>query len=305
MRVSKTSDAIHKRVSFLIYGSPKIGKTSLVKTLPVTGDDKLLYIGADPGQLVLRDRNFTILETSDGEPLGETFFEQAYAYAKKNASGLEWVVVDGVDEIADAILASKLKTQRDGRRAYGEMADYTEDWMKRVRDIKKTSVIFITHMDRVELGEGEIGYMPQFPGNKIQKSVNGWFDEIGCMRFVTGEAGKLRRVIQFNPEVDPKYLVGDRSGALGMYEDPDLGVIFKKIHGAGLITADLNAPEEKPMIFQSDEKMLELSNITLQSGLTNSKVIEMSIETYGRRPRNLADGELAQLTDTIIKLKEN
>lgn len=235
IRFSRTDETAHKRLSVLIFGEPKVGKTTLAKTLPLTSDDKLLYVAADPGQLALRDRKFVVAQP-DKDELTEQFFDDVRDHVRKDGNKYEWIFVDGVDEVADAILKSKLRVQRDGRKAYGEMAEYVESWMKAIRDVRGVSVVFVTHIEQREAGDGEVENIPMFPGKQIQNHVNEWFDLIGCMRLVRNSDNKLERYIQFRREADWRYVVGDRSGVTELYEEPDLGKLFRKIHEAGFQT---------------------------------------------------------------------
>ena len=219
---SKTNEAVHKRLSVLIFGEPKVGKTTLAKTIPVSSDDKLFYVAADPGQLALRDRGFVVAQPSSGI-LDEQFFNDVLAHIRTQGNQYEWIFVDGVDEVADAVLKSKMKTQRDGRKAFGEMADYVESWMKGIRDVSGVSTVFVTHIEQRDAGDGEIEYIPSFPGKQIQNHVNEWFDLMGCYRLVKDGANSYRRFIQFRREADARFAVGDRSGVTELYEAPDLG----------------------------------------------------------------------------------
>lgn len=293
LKRTKASDAAHKRLSILIYGEPKVGKTSLAKTLPVTSDDKLLYVAADPGQLALRDRDFVVVQPQNGQ-LTEAFFDEVLDHIRAEGGSYEWIFVDGVDEVADAILKAKLKTQRDGRKAFGEMAEYVETWMKAIRDVEGISVVFVTHIDKDDIGEGEVQFIPQFPGKKIQEQVDAWFDLIGCMRLVKTSDGGYARQIQFRREGDSRYMVGDRSGVLGMYEDPDLGALFNRIHAAGLVTRGTFTPVERLV---TDDDLRSLGG--LAEKLT---IIETCKRLFGGRgPREITLSELRTLESELTK----
>ena len=296
MKLTKATDAAHKRLSILIFGEPKSGKTTLAKTLPVSSDEKLLYVAADPGQLALRDRPFTVVEPGDGE-LTEAFFNEVLAHIKEYGSNYEWIFVDGVDEVAQAILKSKLKTQRDGRKAYGEMAEYVESWMKAIRDTKGVSVVFVTHIEQKDAGEGEVQFVAAFPGQRIQQEVDAWFDLIGCMRLVRDGDGTPKRFIQFRREADMRFIVGDRSGVTNLYEEPNLGGLFKRIHEAGFET---KGTWEEPKATQDDLKALVV--FAQAQGKTTDEVKSTAQELFGKGVRELTLNELATLKTKIAAL---
>jgi hypothetical protein len=286
IRLTKANEAAHKRLSVLIFGEPKVGKTTLAKTLPVTDDSKLLYVAADPGQLALRDRGFVVAQPSNGD-LTESFFDEVREHIRTNGKDYEWIFVDGVDEVAEAILKSKMRTQRDGRKAYGEMADYVESWMKAIRDVQGTSVVFVTHIEQRDAGEGEIEHLPMFPGKQIQSHVNEWFDLIGCMRLVRHEGSAYQRYIQFRREADWRYVVGDRSGVTELYEKPDLGALFKKIHEAGFVTRGEWA---EPKI--SDADLKALAAYGKEHNKTTDEIKTLVSEKFGKGVRDLTVSEL-------------
>lgn len=289
MRVTRTNDAAHKKLSVLVYGDPKVGKTSLAKTLPLSSDDKLFYVAADPGQLALRDREFVVAQPDEGEDLDERFFDQVLAHIKTHGNAYEWIFVDGIDEVAEAVLRSKLRTQRDGRKAYGEMAEYVERWLKAIRDTGGVSVVFATHVNQRDDGAGGVRYIPSFPGKELNKHVNEWFDMIGFMRMVPVNEGSWTRQIQFRPEADPRYEVGDRSGVAEMYEEPDLGKLFSKIHDAGFdFTGTWKDQSGRKCTKQELEDLLKLAEV--------SEIVATAARLFGgKSPRDLTYGELQVL----------
>jgi adenosyl cobinamide kinase/adenosyl cobinamide phosphate guanylyltransferase len=210
----------------MIYGRGGVGKTSLVKTLPVDEDKRVLYIAADPGQLALRDREFTCVNASNW---GTDTLREINAHIREHADDYDWVVVDGLDEIAEQVLKHAKANRKDARQAYGDMNEIVAAWAKAVRDLEGVSVIFITHISRLQNEENDVEWTPKFPGKQLAQNAVDWFDLVGCMRPVLiGQ--KQERLIQFQPEPDPRYFAKDRSGALEDFEEPNLGKILDKIH---------------------------------------------------------------------------
>ena len=228
LKFSKTSDAEHERLTVLVYGEAGIGKTSLVKTLPIKSDERVLYVAADPGQLVLRDREFVCVSWDDEDaqrPLSE-ILEHA------RGTDYDWIVVDGIDEACQMVLDRLKAAHKDGRKAYGETRDLFGRWLKAMRDLPGRNVLFLTHMASMQDDAGATSYSPSMPSAGTRDMLPPMFDLVGCMRAVRNADGKVQRMLQFRAEGGTAYLCKDRSGALEDFEAPDLGAVFEKIHGA-------------------------------------------------------------------------
>jgi hypothetical protein len=228
--ITSTKDIASKKVKLLGFGLPKVGKTSLVKTIPREKDSDILYIPVDPGYMILRDNEFHVFKP-ENNVWSIAALEYLVEYVKKAALAgtYKWCIIDGLDDIATAVLNERKTKTSNLMKAYGEMADFCDAWIKTMRDIDGINTLFITHMVTKEDESGAATkYYPAVPGKKLLYELDKYFDIIFCMRFVETEEG-VKRMLQTSPEADVKYVTGDRSGSLLPLEPPDLGYILNKI----------------------------------------------------------------------------
>lgn len=296
---STTKSAIHRRVSCLITGEGKVGKTTLALTVPVEKDSQLAYVAADPGQLRLRDRDFTVLEYGP-KGLTAAWLDEVYLELRRGVSSGEykWIFVDGIDDIGDRLLKEFQKRNTNGLKAYGEMADFIREWVFKVRDIKGASSIFTCHLDNDEADQ-ETPYKALFPGKMTSKVLNNWFDLIGCLRIVKVSDNTNKRYLQFDRSVDPRFAVGDRSGVLLPYEEPNIKVIFDKIHNAGLVTEGEAEDMPKVRTPRSDDDMKHLGTLASAAKMTTKEVLDMSSKLYDSAPRYLTNEEYKELCNKV------
>ena len=223
-----TTRGMAQKVSFLIYGDPGIGKTSLCKTIPADSDSKVLYVAQDPGQLALRDRDFPCARVT-----GANFLREIYELIKKDESRYDWVFFDGLNEAGETVLKAErakeyAKATPNNFAPYNKLDDIFCDWVYAMLSLRP-HMIFVTHRDFDARRDRQ--FVPLFPGNKFSERLLGIFDEVGYMRLVKGADGTSRRLIQFSSDFDPRCEAKDRSGSLDATEEPNIGKIFSKIYG--------------------------------------------------------------------------
>tara|TARA_R110000868_G_scaffold153814_1_gene379695 strand:- start:685 stop:1359 length:675 start_codon:yes stop_codon:yes gene_type:complete len=208
-------------VKMLVYGQAGAGKTTLIKTLPHP-----VILSAEGGLLSLQDADLPYIEIRNVSDL-----EEAYKWVVSDAAnGFESVALDSISEIAEVILSSEKKNNKDPRAAYGAMQDKMSEIIRAFRDITNKHVYFTAKCEKAQDETGKILYSPSMPGNKTGQALPYFFDLVMALRVEKGEDGISQRALLCDS--DGSWLAKDRSSKLSAWEAPDLGAIISKIGGS-------------------------------------------------------------------------
>lgn len=278
--------------SLLVYGEPKIGKTKLTLTLPVA-EDGILYLGVDPGHLILRGSEVRRVPRPKGMDWNQGTLDKFYEWLMAHATQYRWVVIDGIDDIGRKVLNAARKQHANQLKAYDDMNTFLDTWIKAMRDITGLGKLFITHISEEKDDLGKRSFGPALPGKKFKEEIDGVFDIILCMRMIKDEEnGKFIRILQATRDADPAYLVGDRTGVLDPIEPPDIGHIVRKLQE--------NYPELKEI---SEDKIM-LASISAISKINRTafdKVKEFLKTNNVDSPKKLNP---AKLKEAFAMMKE-
>lgn len=209
-------------VKIIVFGDSGTGKTSLIATAPDP-----IVISSESGLLPLRGLNIPVLKVSSLEEL-----EEAYEWLldEENEKTFKTICLDSITDLAESMLTENKKSMKDGRMAYGKVADDIADIIRAFRDIPDKHVYFTCKMARIEdISTGIAKYKPMMPGKVLPQQMPYWFDEVLCLQVGEDEEGETFRYLQTQPSIT--HTAKDRSGKLDNPEMPDLGHIFDKITG--------------------------------------------------------------------------
>ncbi|ALH46240.1 putative ATPase [Pseudomonas phage POR1] len=204
-----------------IYGAAGVGKTSIIATMP-----NPFVISIESGMLSLRKYNIhgLIVNTLDD-------FRDAISWLNSSNEARQFasVGVDSISELAEKILEQKLLSNRDGRKAYGEMQQELTPWIKSLRDLPGRNVVFTFKEEYIkDEMTGAMKWAPSMPGKQLVKDAPYWFDELfRAQVFVDPNTGIRQHMLQCQ-RISPDD-VKDRSGVLEVWEQPNLSAIFQKI----------------------------------------------------------------------------
>ncbi len=221
IQLKSTKDAALDGIKILVHGPAGAGKTSLCAT---TGEPTVI-ISAESGLLSLRGVDIPVIEVKALDQLYE-----AYDFVVNTPEGqaFKWICLDSISEIAEVVLNHEKKVAKDPRQAYGALAEKMTDLIRAFRDLPGRNVYFSCKQERAKDEQsGAMLYYPAMPGNMLKQGVGYFFDEVMALRVEKDADGNPTRWLQTSR--DYNYEAKDRSGALEMFESPDLAAIAAKI----------------------------------------------------------------------------
>ena len=221
INLQSTATIASSGVKVLVYGQAGAGKTTLIKTAPAP-----LILSAEAGLLSLAGTDIPFIEIHSIAELGEV---GQWITQSKDAAQFKTICLDSISEIAEVCLSEAKQSLKDGRAAYGEMADQMSKVIRAYRDIPGRNIYFTAKMDKSESDTGARLFAPSMPGKTLTQQLPYFFDEVLALRLVTDKDGNTGRALMCAP--DTMWTAKDRSSRLAAWEPADLGAIFEKIAG--------------------------------------------------------------------------
>lgn len=214
-------------IKMLVYGKSGIGKTRLSATAPkadMKDGGHAIIVSAEGGLLSLRGSSIPALEIKTLDDLN-----RAHDYLIGPGGQQYWtIIIDSISDIAEKVLANAKAANKDGRAAYGVLADQMWETIRAFRDIKGKHVVMIAKAEFTKDEKGVTRWMPSMPGNRLTQGLAYYFDIVGHLGTYQSPTGP-HTSLQFH--ADLQYEAKDRSGSLDFFEYPDLTAIFNKIYG--------------------------------------------------------------------------
>jgi phage nucleotide-binding protein len=217
LQITNTRDEAARFLKVLVHAPAGSGKTRLCAT---TGG-RTLILSAEAGLLSLRGHDIDVFTI-------KTIDDLEHAYNELKADTVyDWICLDSISEVSEVILQNELKETKDPRKAYGEMQNKMNWFIRAFRDIEK-NVYMSSKQDRVkDEVTGQMLYGPMMSGQKLGASMPYFFDLVLALQTWKDQDGVTQRALQ--TVRDGSYEAKDRSGVLDPAEPPDLSLIYRKI----------------------------------------------------------------------------
>ena len=203
-------------VKIMVYARSGVGKTRLIATCP-----KPFIMSTENGLLSIQSSDIPYTAIKTLQDIDNVYHWLA---ARNDGERVQTVALDSITDIADVVIGNELKTQKDPRKAYGEVFTQIMERYKRFRDLPYRHVYFIAQqeMTKDEM-TGATYFGPAFPGQKLSAKVPYLFDETFQLMIANDGQRWLRT------KADVRTEAKDRSGALDEFEPANLGAIITKI----------------------------------------------------------------------------
>lgn len=204
-------------IKVMVYGLAGSGKTRLIETAP-----RPIILSAEKGLLSLRKSNLPYIVINSIEDLKTARLQLV------NDRRFDTICLDSASEIAETCLNGMLAANKDGRRAYGDMAQAVLNEVRAFRDFPQRHIYFIMKQGRIK-DEQTGGFLngPLMPGQQLDQHMPYMFDEVFQLVTIRGQDGTIQSALR--TQRDNQNEAKDRSGALDPWEPPNLTHIFAKI----------------------------------------------------------------------------
>lgn len=224
IRLTTTAESANfNGLKVLVHGESGAGKTTLLGTTA----EPIVIISAEGGMLSLARQNIAVIEVRSMADMKEAY---AFLTQSQQARHFNWWGLDSISEIAEKILAYEKAHNKDPRKAYGEMQDQLWQLIRAYRDTPGKNIVFTAKTERnKDDSSGITSYTPSLPGRVASQGIDYFFDEVFALRVDRNPAdpSQTQRYLQTNR--DAQYAAKDRSGALALFEPPNLAHIKAKI----------------------------------------------------------------------------
>lgn len=221
VRLTSTRDAARLNgVKVCVYGMAGSGKTRLCAST----NARPIIISAEAGLLSLRDTDIPVIEVTTIADVHDAYRMVAESAECKD---FDWICVDSISEIAEVVLSAEKKNTKDPRQAYGALQEVMYDLVRAFRDLPRNVYVSAKAEKLKDDQSGAVLYGPSLPGQKLGQALPYFFDEVFALRVEKDAEGVMQRWLQTQP--DHQWGAKDRSGALEVWETPDLSAIAAKI----------------------------------------------------------------------------
>lgn len=204
----------------IIFGPAGSAKTPILNTAP-----RPLLLMCEPGMLSMTNSNIPTYPAFDTKALNEFF---NWFRSSKETSNFDTLGIDSVSQMCETILTEELKTNRDGRKAYGELSRRTMEILNGLYYTPAKHLYLIFKEQRIDDGGVSIK-RPYVPGQDLPVKIPHLFDFI--LRLAKVPVPSIGETLAFKCTGSIDVIARNRTGNLNEYEPPHFGNLIIKALG--------------------------------------------------------------------------
>lgn len=205
-------------VKAIVYGKAGIGKTPIFATAP-----RPVLLACEPGMLSMKGTNIPTWEAYDSKRIME-FFD--WFYRSNESKAFDTLGIDSLSQLCEIILREELKSNKDGRKAYGELSRKVMESVCEPLFYLPNKNTYLICKQAVNDENGTAVKVPYFPGQDLNIKIPHLYDEILHLDEYNIPGVGKQVAFRCKPSFDTK--ARDRSGKLSEFEPPHLGNLFAK-----------------------------------------------------------------------------
>lgn len=215
LNIKKATDIKDTKGTYLIYGNPGVGKTSLVKFLP----GKSLLLDVDRTSKVLKgEKNIDIVEV-DNVDTWKNYGEVTSSLSKMDLSKYDNIILDNISELERCMLANLGRDGKNNRvpgiQHYQQVQFFLIDSIRFLKSLGLN--VFILAWETTDLWTTESGqqFNRAYPevSKKILTNLMGLCDVVGRLTY-DPKTEKRGTFLQSTEQIFAKNQLDDRKGCL-------------------------------------------------------------------------------------------
>lgn len=201
----------------IIYGPAGTGKTPIINSAP-----RPVLLACEPGLLSMRNSDVPTWIAPTKDKIDEFF---KWFELSSEAKKFDTLAIDSVSQMCEIALNEAKKRIKHGLQIYGDMNDYIYPYMERLYFMPEKHMYLIAKEEVQDSGLRR----PYYPGKQLPIQIPHRYDCI--LRLAKVPVPNVGEATAFQCNGTYDVIARNRTADLAEFEQPDFGLIVKKVMG--------------------------------------------------------------------------